>query len=140
MEYGFPVGYIRFVMLLATFRPLGVHLVPTSLCAWGITKHGPSSSWSVDSLHFSPTRRSQTRIVPSRPPLHSRFPFSGSHVTHFTDCVCPANVMSRLSLQTEDMTMDWSPDAVAMYSSFGCHFKSNIALEWAESTVLCGSV
>ena len=138
-EYGFPIAYVRLVMLLATFRPLGVYLVPTSLCACGMIKDGPSSPLPVDVLQFSPTRRSQRRIEPSRPPLHSVFPFPGSHAIHFTDCVCPAKVVSRFSWRTEEMTMDWSPEAVATYSSFGCHFTSNMALQWAGSTVLCGS-
>ena len=128
-EYGLPIAYVRLVMLLATFRPLGVHLVPTSLCACGMTKDGPSSPRSVEFLQFSPTRRSQMRIEPSRPPLHSIFPLSGSHVTHFADCVWPVRVASRVSWRTEEMTTDWSPEAVAMYSSFGCHFTSNTALQ-----------
>lgn len=68
-ENGFPEIWVRLVTLLATFFPFGPGLELISSCARGILITGNKVSPSVVS-RFSPTRKSNTRMFPSRPPVH----------------------------------------------------------------------
>jgi len=120
---------------LVTVRALGTTFLLPPLVAGLSSPCAPSMTvtgvWDVTPRSvFSAMRRSQTRMLPSRPPVLSRLGCWGSHAMVFTVLVCPRRRCSVLPVGTSVMRAVWSPEQVAKEASSGDHRRSNIPLSW----------
>ena len=78
---------------------------------------------------------SHTIILPSLAPVAKTFLSPGRNDADLRLLLCCLNTASLHPLLTSHNAAVWSPDAVSTHGSVSVHFRSNIALLWADHSV-----